>query len=170
MAEPRGAFGEVPLEVLVFFWGMEQCGGAEGIQVMGAALSPMGRVFLPLDLFGFGIRSLSLAPFLQILGFPLETLGGSRGIPGGMWDEKVPGWSCSHRAQGIPLEHGCSQLSWKQLLLEPQPRAPGLARVWDEYLGKPYFLSSYTFTFLTFNKWVVSGCSWATLVPRRACF
>lgn len=76
MAEPRGAFGEVPLKVL----GVEEfgrgCGELRESQVMGAILPPMGPVSLPLDLFWFGICSPSLAPFLQILGFPLETLVG----------------------------------------------------------------------------------------------
>lgn len=75
---------------------MEGCGGLRESQVVGP-------VPLPLDLFWFGIWSPSLAPFLQILGFPLETLGGPGNlwghIPSGMWDEKVPGWSCSHCAR-----------------------------------------------------------------------
>lgn len=66
----------------------------------------MSLVSLPLHLLWFGIWSPSLAPFLQILGFPLEALGAQGGsgmgghIPSAMWDEKVPGWSCRHHAQG----------------------------------------------------------------------
>lgn len=106
MAEPWGAFGEVPFEALVLrsSWGLEGCEGLRESQVMGAVLPPMGPVSLPLHLFWFGIWSSSLAPFLQIPGFPLESHGaqGFSGwhIPSGMWDEKVPSWSCRQHAQG----------------------------------------------------------------------
>lgn len=79
-------------------WGLRES------QVMGAVLPPVGPVSLSLRLFWFGIWSPSLAPFLQIPGFPLETLGaqGVSGghIPSGIWDKKVPGWSCRHHAWG----------------------------------------------------------------------
>lgn len=54
---------------------MESCGGLRESQVMGAVFPPMGCVSLPLHLFWFKILSPSFTPFLQIPGFPLETLG-----------------------------------------------------------------------------------------------
>lgn len=170
MAEPRGTFGEVPSEALVLsFWGMEGFGGLRESQVMGADFPLMGCVSLPLHLFWFEILSPSLAPFLQIRGFPLETLGAEFPVGSGMrkCQDGPVGTMPRAALQGITLAQGCSQLSGKQLLLEPQPRARGPARVWVEYLGKPCFLSFLDLTFLTFNKWVVSGWFWETLVPRR---
>lgn len=152
VAEPRGAFGEVPFKVLVLrsFWEMEGCGGPRESHVMGAVLPPWVLFPCPLDLLRFGTRSPSLAPFLQIPGFPLETLGGW-----GYWGDTLPGGCGMRKCQAgpavtvpgaaLPGNHigtWLFQLSWKQLLLEPQPRARGPARDWVEYLGKPCFLSS----------------------------
>lgn len=141
-----GLLGEVPFEALVLnFLGHGELWGAEGIPGDGSCFPSHGLCFLaPAPVLVQDSVSILCSPPAD----PWISSGNPGGrVPTGIWDEKVPGWSCRHHARGSPsgnqLAHGCSQLSWKQLLLKPQPRARGPARVWVEYLGKKALFSLF---------------------------